>query len=271
MITFLQKFRSNFFKCNKFTGYKILSKINDTTYGWKCQCRYPSLFQNDGVSGDCTSQTACNGGKLICPKGTKYCNDDEQWTDKSEWNPTFGVCSCKQNTVFLDKSIPSKNIWSKKCVYDSCLPGTVSDKMDENGRKVCNCPVPVSDKNGNWTSYIKCPENVWEQFKIVCENPLCLTDPCNPNGYYDSKTGMCICNNGFVDIADSQQNTKHSCLNPCAPEVNFCGNRGTCIIKNGKAECTKCKTPYLQNRPGYDKDPNDKVKEYICGSVFRYD
>lgn len=140
------------FPCNRFTGYPVLAKLNDTEYAWRCQCKYPNLFNNQGVFGDCINQVACSSqGELVCPEGSNFCKSGDPWPkdeDKS-WEPTLGVCKCNDNLKYLDASDYENEIFDKRCVSDTCSPGK-TDGDDCNCSNIIRKPIgePIVEPPG---------------------------------------------------------------------------------------------------------------------------
>ena len=235
--------------CNEFSGFPILAKLNETEYVWKCQCKYPSLFTNQGEFGDCTQEVACgaennDSNHLVCPPKSTHCKPGTKWVDDPTWEPTSGICSCATGLKYIDKSIPSQGVWNKQCVTDSCSPGKTV-----NGKCVCPPKQDFTREHGV-ISYLRCPDDMPDSFKSNCiDNPECIQDPCNPGGYYDSNKGKCVCaeNRGFIAVEDSTSPVKWICEQGCSGKLNPCGNRGDCVIKNGKIQCENCHPPWVQN------------------------
>lgn len=237
------------FPCNTFSGYRVLTKISDSEFAWKCHCKYPELLSNRGVEfGDCTYPVACEGNPLVCPPEGKYCTPGKQWIEEPTYDPTYAVCACPSGTNYIHND-PPPGSWDKRCVLDTCIPGHSSQSSGNNG---CVCPDKSQDSSGNWTSYIKCPQNVAEDKKIQCSFNQCVQDPCNPNGYYDSSQGKCVCTTkGYTNKQDSESAIKNVCYAPCDDQHNPCGSRGDCnwaITDNAVVTtCINCKTPWKQD------------------------
>ena len=233
--------------CNQFTGYPVLTK-NDNEYIWRCQCKYPTLFKNAGVWGDCTQEVACNAlegqGNLVKP------NSSTKWVDDPTWDPTVGVCKCNNDLKYIDQSNPELGIWSKQCVKDSCSPGkTVGND--------CLCG----------DGYLKCPTDLPDSTKSICDpnNPQCIVDPCKPGGYYDINKQICVCNTdaGYTSIPNSQSPVKSICASPCSPGgINPCEGKGECYIDStsGKevVKCKNCIYPWYQDSNNMCNNPMKK-------------
>ena len=240
-------------KCNEFSGFPILTKLTDTEYAWKCQCKYPTIFENKGAEGDCTRQVACEGllsdqNKFVCPTGASYCKPGEQWIDDPTWDPTYGTCNCAKGLKPIDRSNRKEGIWDFECQTDQCSPG-VSDG------KNCKCPKPTGSTGGYFVSYINCPGDMPDDKKDLCDAkyPLCINDPCNPGGVYDPGTGGCKCDPGkhFQQVQDTSSPIGYACINPCSGKFNPCADRGTCYTDDkGVAKCKDCKYGWYQD----DKD-----------------
>ena len=227
--------------CNRFTGYPVLTKLNDTEYAWRCQCKYPSLFNNQGVFGDCINQVACNSqGDLVCPDGSDYCTHGDLWpVDESKsWDPTLGVCKCNPGTTYINESNTDK-----RCVSDTCDPGTTVGGD-------CDCSNIVSISNVlPYNTFIKCPTDLPAETSLCKYSKQCIKDPCNPHGHYNKNTQQCDCDeaNGFRTTQSSSSPVKSICFNPCNPGP--CGKRGNCVVDTttNKATCVNCKSPWFDD------------------------
>jgi hypothetical protein len=266
----IQKKPDNF-KCNSFSGYPILSKLNDSDYAWKCQCNYPSLFENEGVFGDCTSQVACTPGNLVCPPDSISCTPGQSWLDNPNWDPAKGVCDCPQGMKYTEYNKENLGIINKTCVNDSCVPG----KYLEEGK--CECPSMTQDDSG-FTSYIDCPNDIPHFANVnsaYCtpNYPQCLKDPCNPGGYWDAIKQSCICDRTkeYISKQDKSSIVKMVCYKPCV-YTKLCASRGKCNITNcqdptkNKAYCADCTIPYKTDG-GASGDDLCNIEENSCKSA----
>ena len=314
--------------CNEFTGFPVLTKLNDTEYAWRCQCKNRSLFTNKGEFGDCIQEVSCGAsedlGQLVCPPGTDKCTSGKPWVDEPIWDPIYGVCNCKNGTTYVDQSNATDGIWSKMCLYDSCTPGTkklndgecdcstninklvqkdIKDVKKSNIVKVgievilfilsiflvikifkatlitillitvivslfiwykkkytdiTSLKLLQSQQIGSGAPYktlIRCPTDIPDVNKHLCstDRKQCVTDPCNPGGYYKPSPsgGACVCDEsaGYTTAQNSNSIVKSICDSPCGPGRNPCSKRGTCVIdkSTGKALCDYCKSPYFQD------------------------
>lgn len=237
--------------CNLNSGYYILSIIDDKPV-WSCQCRYPNLFQNMGLGGDCIDETACNAkeglGHLVCPPDATYCKSGENWVDNPTWDPKNGICSCNSGYKYLDQSDGS--VIQKYCVNDTCSPG-----QTDTTKNTCICPTMTGD-SGNRKSYINCPDDI--QNKDKCKDKQCIQDPCNPGGYYDKNVGHCVCDNDKNYIRKPTENIiGETCIDACSKLYNQCADRGTCYLSSDMdkdnqpiPKCKDCKTPWRQDSTG---------------------
>lgn len=228
--------------CNRLAGDPVLSKLGKG-YVWRCRCKYPNLVRNAGPFGDCSEVVACDKlqnptNNLVCPPKSEFCQPGEEWN--GTWDPTAGVCACAANKRYIQQGS------EKLCVTDTCFPGQTDPTLG-----TCNCPEKGQTEDGSWSSYI-------------VHNNRCITDPCNPHGYFDGV--KCVCNEHSIPYQDSQSPTTWVCKSPCSGQNNPCGNRGTCVFdKTGKTSCTNCKYPNYQSDDGMCG--NFKKSEYsVCTS-----
>jgi hypothetical protein len=234
------------FPCNEFSGYPVLTKLTQTEYAWRCQCKYPTLFTNKGEFGDCTQEVACgvqedNNNYLKCPADSKVCTPGEKWVDNPVWEPTAGVCNCEDGTKFVNRPSSDNSDWEKLCVTDTCSPGGFTS----DGKCICQDKTQDGDE---YKSYVRCPEDV--QTKNMCSSgPTCLPDPCNPGGYYSKQKHTCVCSGEFISKTNQSSIVGSTCYSPCSGKNNPCGKRGTCsITADGMAECKDCVSPYKQDK-----------------------
>ena len=224
-------------KCNELTGTPVLTQLTDTQNAWTCHCKYPFLFQNAGLYGDCTDEVACGArnppltGTLVCPQSmSKYCKPGEPWVKNPTWNPLQGECKCPSGLKFLDRS----SLQEKLCVADSCTPG----KSADDPLAGCECPPKVKTGEGEWVSYIRCPADVLDEKVCNNGNNQCVPDPCNPSGYWDG--GGCVCNGVFQSVDDATSLTGKVCNDLCGTTGGKCGNRGTCNPLTGYCKVYTC-------------------------------
>ena len=70
-------------KCNPYTGDSILTKLNETTYEWRCICKDPSLIDDSNINGNCDNVVACGDkGTLVLSS-----KEPEPWKSDSTWAP----------------------------------------------------------------------------------------------------------------------------------------------------------------------------------------
>lgn len=262
--------------CNPFSGYPILTKLNNTEYTWKCQCKYPSLFKNKGVFGDCTSPVACFGGDLVSPSDNENCKQGEKWLECPKWDPKDGVCSCPENTMYLDRSDINNNILSKQCVLDYCSPGQTNYNnynTNTNTNINCICPNKYKDETG-YKSFINCPGDLPTATKddnalCVKDIPRCIEDPCNPGGYWDTTQNTCICdkNEGYISIQDSNSLVKSICIKPCANDPcqavakNCIPDKDQYSKDKTYFRCENCIYPQVADK--YQKNNNNKCYDKL--------
>ena len=247
-------------KCNEFSGFPILTQKDPTTFEWRCQCKYPTIFENKSEFGDCTRQVACNGllsdkNKFVCPTGSTFCTPGTEWVDDPTWPPTRGTCACTGGLKPIDRSNKEAGIWDFECVDDQCSPG-VTNSGDSTK---CDCPEATGQSGGR-KSYIDCPSDMPDGRKNLCEStyPMCIIDPCNPGGVYDINSGSCKCDadKGYINTQDQNSAIGYTCLNPCSPINNPCASRGTCYLdQNKKAKCKDCNYGWYQDDKGMCLNP----------------
>jgi len=219
------KYNDKEIKCNPFTGYPILVKLSDDQYGWKCQCKNPSLYENSGEFGDCTSLKGCKeAGDLVCPDSVDFCKAGVSWKDDPTWNPEKGICSCPTGTY------PTGD---KSCKIDSCNPGGTSITNDD--KRTCDCN----------DGYLPCPNVSFDsETNSYCNKyPMCLKDPCLPHGKWSSSSEnkSCICDSNYRILLDSDTSVLgQTCIDPC-----FWKGNNPCIDSDGtkRGDCNLSDNP----------------------------
>ena len=239
--------------CNQFSGDSILVKEGES-YAWKCNCKYPDLFNNKGEFGDCINEIACGAeyghGNLVCSDDIEVCKDrkgdERKWVENPDWDPKYGICECNNSLSFVDESDYSKDIYMKKCLHDNCYPGTKDPKSNN-----CECP----------DGYISCPSDIPSNNKNRCMVSQCIKDPCLPYGTYQNNDGniTCKCNDGYTLKETDQSIIGHICYKPCDEYNNPCGDRGTCYVnENNVAKCKNC-----VRKKGWGQDNNNLCKQHL--------
>lgn len=209
--------------CNKFTGNKILTRLSDGTYGWRCICKNDTMFTNGG-SGDCTDINVCGMlGSSENPSNISYRalinkNNNQLWSSSSDWNPFPGgvaTCKCRDNEVVNDKLLT--------CMPNSCGQGTINPNNPES----CKCPPTFVDCFD--ISYRDDGGIVY--YTGICKLPSCVPDPCYP-GRYDPTSNKCVCDvsKGYYNVLDTNSVFGQSCKQLCTEDNNPCGNRGDCYV-----------------------------------------
>jgi len=223
--------------CNPNSGFPILEKKNDREYDWNCQCKYPSLFNTQGVGGDCTYQVACGGPSypLVCPEGSKFCTPGKPWIEESTYDPSVTVCKCPSGETHVERPDGTKD-----CLRDTCAPGGKYNKDTDK----CDCDAKQGGA-GTWKSFIETKDIDSDQ-RAQYPNQ-CLKDPCNPHGYYDPTQSKCVCDPNYYNTpADTV--VKQVCTMPC--ENNGpCSKRGDCVYdpKTNKTTCANCRGGFVQD------------------------
>lgn len=248
-------------KCTETTGFPILTKISNTENAWTCHCRYPELFTTKGPYGDCMYEVACNKadgetGRLVCPEKATFCIPGQPFD--GTWDPSVGVCACKDSYTYVDKpnpEDPSRN--AKFCLQDTCYPG----KTDPKDPTRCDCSniSTATLTNEGYETYLSYPGDITPP-EGTYPTKTCIRDPCNKGGVYDSSAvGGCRCDKLATKVVDDPFSpTGFSCSDPCVPDKNnpsaesVCGGRGTCTVVTdsegkSKAECINCKYPYFND------------------------
>jgi hypothetical protein len=205
--------------CNLFSGTPSLTLGKDNTVAWTCHCKYPNLFQNSGLYGDCNYEVACgselNRGHLVAPKNglktlTSTIKAGERWIDNPTWDPTLGTCSCSQEGFQAkhDDVLPSnqdeKRYATLSCVKEGCYPG----RDDPHDDSLCDCRYIkggspwddnlkkyIPDKDKGYVTYVST--------KVAGLSPICTRDPCNPGGYKSDGNldtdNRCVCDFGQIN------------------------------------------------------------------------
>lgn len=269
--------------CDPYISTPILTKLDNGTFMWRCNCKYPYLFENVNVNSDCSKQIACGNssdpslslGKLVCPNESKgVCTPGEEWTTSSKWDPQYGVCECKSGYTYQDQSYGGVIV--KSCVDNSCNPGQPTSSG-------CVCPTKIQYPDKTFSSWVRCPQDVEQSVAVRCEDlgsPQCLPDPCNPNGYWNGQS--CVCNNPFtpfqVDVQESVVGWQ--CKNLC-DNNGPCGSgserRGDCFVPQqaDQAQCNNCVKGWT-NKDGGTNTCNDmciedngpcNIDDDCCGSL----
>ena len=225
--------------CNPMTGNPVLVKRGHD-HVWRCQCKYPKLVDNAGVFGDCSEVAACGAklvgstNTLICPPNSEACTPGQPWSENPTWDPSAAICRCGPGQLYIERGE------TKLCVEDPCFPGSSTSPLSEK----CACPAPITDGEGNKISY-------------VALNGRCIKDPCNPKGYFNGKTCVCVHPKSVARI-DPLSPVEWSCASPCDANNNPCGDRGKCVLnEEGRAVCSDCAFPNYQSD---DKLCNNIVK-----------
>ena len=288
-------------QCNEWTGVPILTKTGDKEYQWSCECsKYPDWF-GLGTDGNCTFETVCgynmgdpskSYGELVCPLDgiDNICKSGDSWLKNLNWDPNDGICKCVKGYIPVNTTFGNKPI--KACTLDSCYPigksttgiaGLTCSGLSVTGEKHCKCPDHNSSGSGMFGSYktwIRCPDDVEKDKGAVCiENPKCLSDPCNPRGYFDSTVGncKCICNDPTTKDKDITWTSEPAnnivgsiCVNQCSESRNPCGDRGKCYYNKDTKEslCKNCKWPYYQDLSNLCKNKCVN-KNYSCSGGLK--
>jgi hypothetical protein len=239
--------------CNRFTSDTVLTRTNDGSYKWSCICKDSNrLFQKTYISGDCTSQIACNNGKypLYVPdlenNKIKNCNKDSdcgtdgvcwdkfgnrygdtsstgycyvKWTPSIESNPFDGYCKCPPGK-YSYKTVDAAGNVILECVEDTC---SVKFCSNDNTKQ---CIQDQDCGTGNTCDYNQNSGNT-------------IIQSISP----DFKADSCICPPGYIkcpdDIIGSADNIqsierlcrdKPRCLpDPCITKV--CSNDKTKVCQ----------------------------------------
>lgn len=248
------------FKCNKYTGRKVLGKLGqDLPYQWMCICKDSTMFSNEEIGTDCSKIQLCGmqgesnesskARHLVLAGTEKNPQSAKLWSPENDWSPLppslggQGACICAPNE-YADQV-------SMNCHSSQCGNGQPSRACGQQG-KDCTCQCDAG--------FVDCADITFRNDPIfgkytigVCDvgmNPdgtirysTCVPDPCkmNPddfNSKYDPGTRNCICPTG-VPVQSDQVPTGQKCINLC--ENNGpCGKagtdeqRGTCYIDDGK-------------------------------------
>lgn len=255
--------------CNLSTGKWVWSY--DTGQNWKCQCKYPNLYNGD----DCTQQVACltpendqPDGKLVGSVFNKTFKDmvwdpinpDDKFIltqnpneldekDRPKW-----VCECPKGYIRYPND-------PYNCYKDPCCASEKGcaerDKTDPNAKFfLCETTDEKQISNEECSTYVtdpslctcKCNCDKYSS-TISLANGQCIpVQQLCENGTYDSQTGNCICtgqykkynciNAPFGDILKTEGICKtkdnpigQECVNVCEP--NPCGFGNTCSANPG--------------------------------------
>jgi hypothetical protein len=235
-------------KCNPFTSDTILTETSKGNYKWSCNCKYPNLVQQSIIGENCNNVVACNVDENLgdlyiktdkkCSSSspcdnTEKCNTDDNfcyklWGIDQNEDPTKGICICNNDAFYEDLTE------TKLCVSDNCSPnGTTTPDG-----KQCNCN----------TGFISCPGDLIANPTIRegCNNkkPICINDPCGPNGKADVNNG-CKCDDGYIKYPVASSETNWICKKGCTDDYSFCADRGSCYVDDEtKTEKCKCDCPY---------------------------
>ena len=245
--------------CNRFTSDTVLTRTNDGSYKWSCICKDSNrLFQKSSISGDCTSQIACNNGKypLYVPEminnQPKFCTKNDEcgtdgvcwdqfgnrynessstgycyvkWTPAIESNPfTSGYCQCPPGK-YSYKTVDAAGNVILECVEDTC-----SVKFCSND-KTKQCIQDKDCGSGNTCGYnadsgYTIIENISQDFKdFTADKCIC------PPGYIRCPTDIIESDAPNISSMKRLCNDKPRCLpDPCI--INVCKKDNTKECKN---------------------------------------
>jgi len=278
--------------CNRFTSDTVLTRTNDDSYKWSCICKDSNrLFQKTSISGDCTSQIACNNGKYplyvldvtnnqpkICTKddicgsggvcwdqfGNRYGDTSStgycyvKWTPSIESNPFEGYCKCPPGK-YSYKTVDAAGNVILECVEDTCSVKFCSN----NNKKHC---IQDSDcGSGNICSY-----NQDSGHTIITSiTPDFIADSCVcPPGYIRCPDDIISSEAVNVSSVKSLCRDKPRCLpDPCI--INVCKNDNTKPCKKdsecGEGDiCQKNIFSYCEKNPTQMCSSDNDCKEGKC-------
>lgn len=254
----------------------------------------PYNFKSCTGSNQCDSGDICLGAETMpigypCgylgPTGgynkppTDCSNPDSKCVCHTNWlnipdkiNPLAGQCVCNSGLDFRC-TVHASDYFSFECASQkNCYPYDIDSnsancaaKCHKEGDTCLCCLCP--------TGYIRCPDDITTNTSLqefcILNTATCIPDPCNTsssgpaNGYWNTTLGACICASGFIAVDDTNSAVGAVCLDPCSSSINPCGNRGTCFVQNGQAQCTNCVAPYTNEQDTTctcsQEDPNTGV------------
>jgi len=188
-----------------------------------------------------------------CTSPESNCVCHTQWLNiPDKIDPLSGQCICNSGLDF-QCTVHASDSFSFNCVTNqNCYPyqedpnsGNCGAKCHRQGDQCVCCLCPPG--------YIRCPDDITTNQSLqeycMLNGATCIPDPCNtaqngpPNGHWDP-AGGCICATGYIAVDDTNSAVGAVCLDPCNSAINPCGNRGSCFVQNGQAQCTNCVAPY---------------------------
>jgi hypothetical protein len=242
------------------------------------------LYVPDPRNVKCQDDSPCNSGdrclkeltgdNLPCgPTGVRrvndssLCSDSENCVCHTPWtgniteqvHPLTGQCVCNKLLGLEYQCVQrATDHFEMDCVKGHC-PG-----FDTEGNvEKCNPDKCYKDQDGNCeccscpAGYIRCPDDIpsgnTTGLIAYCQNngPTCIKDPCAINdsiGKWDKNASppQCNCGGGSYGAVDDEFSpVGQVCSDLCASDP--CGGRGTCVVRNGVAQCDMCISPHTNS------------------------